>query len=215
MFCSKCGNALVPNTAFCQICGHPAQTAVAAAPAVYAATAAYAGAPTSPLGAVSPHWVPPVTRVYAGFWLRFVAHIIDGMLMGVLALVVLLPLFLLTGFGAAVRGFRTDNPPDPAVIAAFASSMVFLAAGSLLLGWLYSAYFESSDWQATVGKKVMNLVVTDLQGNHISFGRASGRFFAKIISGLIPFGIGYILAGITEKRQALHDMIAGCLVLRS
>jgi len=61
----------------------------------------------------------------------------------------------------------------------------------------------------------MNVVVTDLQGNRISFARASGRFFAKLISGLIPFAIGYILAGITEKKQALHDMIAGCLVLRS
>jgi uncharacterized RDD family membrane protein YckC len=62
---------------------------------------------------------------------------------------------------------------------------------------------------------VMSLVVTDLNGNRISFARASGRFFAKIISGLIPLGIGYILAGVTEKKQALHDMIASCLVLRS
>jgi uncharacterized RDD family membrane protein YckC len=61
----------------------------------------------------------------------------------------------------------------------------------------------------------MNLVVTDLEGQRLTFGRASGRFFAKIISGLIPFGIGYIMAGFTEKRQALHDMIASCLVLRS
>jgi len=60
-----------------------------------------------------------------------------------------------------------------------------------------------------------DLIVTDLNGNRISFGRASGRFFSKIISGLIPFGIGYILAGFTERKQALHDMIAGCLVLRS
>ncbi len=113
------------------------------------------------------------------------------------------------------RTLNRDNPPDPAIIAAFASSIGLLIGGSLILGWLYSGYFESSEWQGTVGKKVMNLVVTDLQGNRISFARASGRYFAKLISGLIPFGIGYILAGITEKKQALHDMIAGCLVLRS
>jgi uncharacterized RDD family membrane protein YckC len=58
------------------------------------------------------------------------------------------------------------------------------------------------------------LIVTDLYGNRITFARASGRFFAKIITGLIPLFIGYILAGITEKKQALHDMIAACLVLR-
>jgi uncharacterized RDD family membrane protein YckC len=56
--------------------------------------------------------------------------------------------------------------------------------------------------------------VTDGAANRVSFGRASGRFFAKIISGLIPLGIGYIMAGFTERKQALHDMIAGCLVLR-
>jgi uncharacterized RDD family membrane protein YckC len=60
----------------------------------------------------------------------------------------------------------------------------------------------------------LNMAVTDLNGNRISFGRASGRFFAKMISGLIPFGIGYIMAGFTEKKQALHDMVASCLVLR-
>jgi uncharacterized RDD family membrane protein YckC len=60
----------------------------------------------------------------------------------------------------------------------------------------------------------LGLIVTDLYGNRITFARASGRFFAKIITGLIPLFIGYILAGITEKKQALHDMIASCLVLR-
>ena len=56
--------------------------------------------------------------------------------------------------------------------------------------------------------------MTDLTGNRITFGRASGRFFAKIVSGLIPLGIGFIMAGFTERKQALHDMIASCLVLR-
>ncbi len=80
--------------------------------------------------------------------------------------------------------------------------------------WLYHAFLESSEWQATAGKKALGLVVTDLGGARISFARASGRHFAKLITGLIPLGVGYILAGVTEKKQALHDMIAGCLVLR-
>jgi uncharacterized RDD family membrane protein YckC len=110
---------------------------------------------------------------------------------------------------------RHNSEPDPAAIAAFVSSIALLVGVTTLGSWLYYAYFESSDWQSTIGKRVMSLVVTDLNGNRISFARASGRFFAKIISGLIPLGIGYILAGVTEKKQALHDMIASCLVLRS
>jgi len=53
-----------------------------------------------------------------------------------------------------------------------------------------------------------------MEGNKISFARATGRYFGKIISSMI-FMIGYILAGLTEKKQALHDMIAGCLVIRT
>jgi len=212
MYCSKCGSTIASNTAFCPICGAAVQPAMA--PASAGAPIGTIAAPVA-AGEISPHWIPPVTRTYAGFWLRFVAHLIDGFLLGVVALAVLLPLFILTGLGATLHGLNRDNPPDPRIVAAFASSIGLLIGGSLILGWLYSAYFESSEWQGTVGKKVMNLVVTDLQGNRISFARASGRYFAKLISGLIPFGIGYVLAGITEKKQALHDMIAGCLVLRS
>jgi uncharacterized RDD family membrane protein YckC len=73
---------------------------------------------------------------------------------------------------------------------------------------------ESSQYQGTFGKMALGLIVTDLEGRPLSFARASGRFFGKIITGMIPFGIGYIMAGFTEKKQALHDMIAGCLVLR-
>ena len=208
MFCSKCGSNLTPGTAFCQVCG----TAVSVAAAIPAPGGV---APAITPGAVSPHWLPPVTRAYAGFWLRLVAHLIDALLLGAVAGAILVPMFLLTGLGGFLSAIEHNHEPDPAVIASFISSIALLALVSVLGSWLYYAYFESSDWQGTVGKKVMNLMVTDLAGNRISFGRASGRYFAKIVSGLIPLGIGYILAGVTEKKQALHDMIASCLVLRS
>jgi uncharacterized RDD family membrane protein YckC len=210
MYCSKCGSTVAPNTAFCQNCGTP--TSLTPAPALPGAEVAV---PVVSAGTISPHWLPPKTRTYAGFWLRFVAHLIDSLLLGVVFMVLLVPLLLLTGLGGLLHSITPEHPPDPAVVAAFASSIALIIVGSVAAGWLYNAYFESSDWQGTIGKKVMNVVVTDLQGNRISFARASGRFFAKLISGLIPFAIGYILAGITEKKQALHDMIAGCLVLRS
>ncbi|HVH50464.1 MAG TPA: RDD family protein [Candidatus Bathyarchaeia archaeon] len=211
MFCSKCGSNLAPGSAFCQVCG-TAAPAASAPPAIPATGSAIpsAGAP------VSPHWLPPATRAFAGFWLRLVACLIDGVLLGAVLGAVFVPILLLGGFGAALQSMAAhDHQPDPAAIFAFASSIALFVGASVLAGWLYYAYFESSEWQGTVGKKVMNLVVTDLAGNRVSFGRASGRYFARFITKLIPLGIGYILAGITEKKQALHDMIASCLVLRS
>jgi uncharacterized RDD family membrane protein YckC len=208
MFCSKCGSNLSPGSAFCQVCGTAAATAAAAAPAL-------ADGSMSAATAVSPHWLPAGTRVYAGFWLRVVACLIDSVLLGGVLGAIFVPSFLLGGFGAAFKAMARNRQPDPAAIVAFASSIALFVGASVLAGWLYYAYFESSEWQGTVGKKVMNLVVTDLEGNRVTFGRASGRYFARFITKLIPFGIGFVLAGITEKKQALHDIIASCLVLRS
>ena len=91
--------------------------------------------------------------------------------------------------------------PAPLVIAVLAA-----------LGCLYYSVFEASSWQATPGKRILRLYVTDLNGQRITFGRAVIRNLARQISGI--FFIGYILAGFTEKKQALHDILAGCLVLR-
>jgi len=92
---------------------------------------------------------------------------------------------------------------------------IFLAAtATLVFTWLYHALMESSEWQATLGKKALGLVVTDMAGQRVSFGRSTGRHFGKIITNMVPAFIGYIMAGFTEKKQALHDMMAGCLVLR-
>lgn len=83
----------------------------------------------------------------------------------------------------------------------------------MVIAWLYSAVMESSPAQATLGKMAMGIKVTDLDGRPISFGRATGRHFGKIISGLLLL-IGYIMAAFTERKQALHDIMAGCLVVR-
>jgi len=83
----------------------------------------------------------------------------------------------------------------------------------LLIGWLYFAILESSPWQATLGKKALGLVVTDQLGQRIGFGRATGRYFAKILSALILL-IGFIMVAFTERKQGLHDLIAGTFVVR-
>jgi uncharacterized RDD family membrane protein YckC len=72
---------------------------------------------------------------------------------------------------------------------------------------------ESSQYHATLGKMLLGLIVTDDQGRPITFGRATGRFFSKLIS-RFTLGIGYIMAGFTQRKQALHDLIANTLVVR-
>lgn len=82
-----------------------------------------------------------------------------------------------------------------------------------ILKWFYLTRLESLPIKATFGKKIMGIIVTDLNGNPISFGRANGRYFAKTISSIILL-IGFIMAAFTKKKQALHDKIAGTLVVK-
>ena len=83
---------------------------------------------------------------------------------------------------------------------------------SIVTWWLYSAVFESSNFMATPGKMALGIVVTDYQNQKISFAQASGRHFGKIISGII-IGIGFIMAAFTEKKQGLHDIMSGTLIV--
>jgi uncharacterized RDD family membrane protein YckC len=173
------------------------------------------------VAAVSPHagvgaiaYASNVT--YAGFWLRFVAYLVDGFIIGIAIMALFIPLFFLMGGVTLLESLPRHGGErlEPAQFAAFLTMIFALVGVALIVKWLYFAYQESGEKQATWGKQALGLYVTDLSGTRISFGRASGRFFAKIISGLIPLGIGYIMAGFTERRQALHDMIASCLVLK-
>ena len=125
---------------------------------------------------------------YAGFWLRFLASLID------LAIVA-----IATGIITSVLGLS--------------GSRTFLFY--LIAAWLYSALMESSGSQATVGKMALSgLRVTNLSGERITFGRATGRHFSKFVSA-ISFLVGFMMAGWTSKKQALHDMMAQTLVVRS
>ena len=100
------------------------------------------------------------------------------------------------------------------------SSDLGIGVGVYVLQWLYCAYFESSDKQATLGKQAMGLFVTDMNGERLTFGAASIRHFASVLPTFIPsiglfyFLIDHLIQPFTEKKQTLHDMIAGTLVFR-
>ena len=158
---------------------------------------------------------------HAGFLLRLVAYIIDRLLVGFVSFLVIFPLLAILGINIyGMGGFNDlenfDNLDDGSQFALMAgmigaySTIIIL---SIALNWLYYSLMESSDRQATVGKMAIGIKVTDLNGNRISFLNATGRYFGKILSGLL-FGIGYIMIIFTEKKQGLHDIMAGTLVVR-
>jgi len=154
---------------------------------------------------------PPVFQKpvfsYAGIWKRFVAHIIDQIIMSVLGIIIVIPFLAMIGISLWDQDFDPSMGFIFTLITAYISIIILIVIGE----WLYFALMESMKG-ATLGKMALGIIVTDMNGNRISFGRATGRYFGKILSGL-TFTIGYIMAGFTQQKQALHDMIAGCLVI--
>jgi uncharacterized RDD family membrane protein YckC len=150
-------------------------------------------APPPPAWNASPGSAPPVR--YGGFWLRVVAYIIDSILLS-LAFVAVGRLLNVNFIVIDMKRF------DPM------ASVVSLVAGSL-----YFALMESSARGATVGKMAVGLRVVTAQGERLSFGHATGRYFAKFISAFL-LGIGFLMVAFTEKKRGLHDMIAGTLVVK-
>ncbi len=139
--------------------------------------------------------------VYVGFWWRVLATLIDGIVTGVAGAII----GGVLGFGI---GIAMGAGTQMEAVANGVGNLV-----GIVLGWLYSALMESSAQQATLGKMACGIIVTDTNGNRISFGRATGRHFAKFLSAII-LCIGYMMAGWTERKQALHDLLASTYVIK-
>lgn len=181
------------------VAAHPAPAA-ARAPEMRMSAATPAAAPAAASSSVAAgELLPEGNIVHAGFWRRVAAYMLDSIILGLASLV----FFALIG---GLGWMASDSP-------GLAFFIVFLGYVGLIVGaWLYFAKFESSARQATPGKHVMGIKVTDDKGQRIGFGRATGRFFGKIVSGMI-FNVGYMMAGFTSRKQALHDMMASCCVV--
>jgi uncharacterized RDD family membrane protein YckC len=228
-FCSGCGSQVDQGTRFCHKCGKPVEgiAPLAQTPAV---PATYAAQPTAPPQVYSPTsgapaYVPaPVAPHYGGFWIRFVAYFVDYLIIGIpMAVIIGIAVFAFGAFGGLSAVKNLSDNPDPnqvqqqimSLIGPLLGAYALLFVFAIVIGWLYFALMESSPRQATFGKAMLSLKVTDASGNRLSFGHASGRFFSKIVTGLVPLGIGYIMAGFTAKKQALHDFIAGTIVIKT
>jgi uncharacterized RDD family membrane protein YckC len=139
---------------------------------------------------------------YAGFWIRFAAALID-------IVVMFTPFCAVALFGIVfVRLVSAARKYDPTV-----GILTALLVASAFVSLLYFALMESSSWQATIGKKAFGVYVTDIEGRRLTLSRATGRTLAKYLSTL-TVGAGYVLCAFTSKKQALHDVIAKCLVMR-
>ena len=206
-FCNKCGAQNVASAQFCSRCGAPTSpTPVAPTPS---ASFPGFGSPnqSAPYSPTVPSYaaVAPVAGVaYGGFWIRVVAAIIDFIILRI----VVSPIKLIFG-GLGLAGMMSGIHPVGLAVLGGGLTVIALIFSS----WLYEAFMESSSYQATLGKMIFGMKVTDLYGNRISFGRATGRHFAKWLSGMI-LGIGYIMVAFTERKQGLHDLLAGTLVRR-
>ena len=153
---------------------------------------------------MSPHAHP----TYAGFWKRFAALFIDRLIIGVVTCIILIPMFLVIGVSAFSSG---DYEPSMSFIIGLVSAYMMFILFALIADWLYYAMMESVKG-ATIGKMALGIKVTDLNGQLPTFGRASGRYFGKILSNM-TFGIGYLIAGFSQQKQALHDILAKTLVV--
>lgn len=135
----------------------------------------------------------------AGFFARLAALIVD--------FIILIPIMaIVVAIAVAFMGM-------PQTEAAMNAYSLVLNALSVVVGWLYYALQESGKHGATFGKRVLGIAVTDLNGDGITFWRATARHFSKLISGMIC-GIGYLFPFITQRKQALHDIIAGCMIIK-
>ncbi|MEX1212635.1 MAG: RDD family protein [Balneolaceae bacterium] len=132
---------------------------------------------------------------FAGFWKRFAAHFIDQVLLSLIILFVAGVLGLAAGATVGTPEWGLYGMPS-----------------GFITSWIYYAVFESSVKQATPGKLALSLKVIDLDHNRISFGRATGRYFGKILSAILLL-IGYLMQPFTAKKQTMHDLMAGTLIV--
>jgi uncharacterized RDD family membrane protein YckC len=184
--CEKCTGSLPKGYLLCPSCGHKAGSAVSIGPAQ--------GPLNQPPKTQAPQTLPPRLQVgaqYAGFWVRFAAHLIDVIILWA----VLGTLYIFFSLAAGEAG-----------------SVVALSLYALI-SLFYEGYFLSRNWFATPGKKAMKLQVLDESHQHISFGVAMGRSLLKFVSA-ITFGIGYLMVAFTDKKQGLHDFMVKTVVIR-
>ena len=141
-----------------------------------------------------------IKKSYGGFWKRVIAYLIDG-------LIIAAPITMI--FGTVIPDVMTADNVQARPFAVTVPQLVMIIAS-----WIYFAGLESSEWQATIGKKILGMKVTDMAGQRINFVKATVRYLSKLLSSFILM-IGFIMVAFTAKKQGLHDFIAATTVVNS
>jgi uncharacterized RDD family membrane protein YckC len=198
--CSKCGVEVSNGSAYCVACGQSLSSQLETENSVPEDRTTVESRGSEPHARLSAN-----SFSYAGFWLRLAAYILDSLLLGFTAgVAVFMPLMSRGAISA-------DNPWE--IYTGTTQQFFALRLLILMIQWVYFALLESSPWQASLGKRLLGLKVTDLEGRRISFARASARYFCTLLSGFILMA-GFIMIAFTQKKQALHDILTGCLVIK-
>lgn len=163
-----------------------------------------------------PRVEPGLHHPHAGFWRRFVAWVLDMILISIVISpikYILMPASYSNYFNKVMKALESGDqvpllPMNDILLISILSTV------SALITWFYFASWESSKHQATPGKLAIGLKVIDVTGQKLSFWRASGRYAGKLVSNLTCL-IGYMIAGWTTHKQALHDKLSDCLVIVS
>lgn len=150
------------------------------------------------------------TTPYIGFWRRAIAFVIDSLIAAIIPAIICIPMMLNVANNA-----NTDTTTEAGMLTFFSMAAIYILwqVLGLVSFWLYFALLESGQHQATWGKRLVGIKVVDYNGNRITFARATGRLFAKLLS-YITWYIGFIMAGTTNRKRALHDYIAQTYVVR-
>jgi uncharacterized RDD family membrane protein YckC len=153
---------------------------------------------------------------YGGFWIRFAAYLLDSIVLGIPLTIIIVVIFVISlGSMEGVTDpsfWEQGEITDKQVITLILTYIIAMVL-AVITSVAYFAGMHASSWQATIGKKLLKLKVTDIQGNRITFWRAFGRLMAMVLLSGILY-IGYIMIAFTEKKQSLHDLIAGTVVIQ-
>ena len=186
MFCPRCGTRIEDAGPACVLCG--------------AALPGREGSPAAPSHAVGSHapWVATVTvPAYAGFWRRLGGSLLD-------ALVIFFPVAIIrVAMGLSAVSFEDD----------YDTTGLIAMAIEVVLSWLYAVTQLGSPASATLGMRVVGIRLLTVHGDRPSFARVNGRYLAQALS-VITLGIGYLMMLFGRRRQTLHDLVSGTVVVR-
>ncbi|MDP4133921.1 MAG: RDD family protein [Bacillota bacterium] len=142
-------------------------------------------------------------KIFAGFFRRFIAFIIDLALCMIVIVPIMYMLFLMVFPEIINRGY------SPLLV-----TLISLII-EVVPTWLYNAFMESSKYEGTIGKIILRIAVVDCQGNRLSFTRSTERFFLKLILSSAIAGFGFIMVAFTKRHQGLHDVLMNTLVIKA